>query len=207
MALPSVSDVNGPEAKITVPSVGIDVTSSWCTVILGWLFILSVTIALNRWRSTAKAPPAGTAVASAHSIINEPNRRISSFSRPTAFSILPARKELLQTSSANWSVWWAGELFTGRISYKSTATPRLASCHAASEPANPAPITVTLFSLTLSILFFLYWIIRLFLSRFLRWSSWTCFIGAEFLRRTIFIWFFNDNAATCIAELMSRLIP
>ena len=51
--------------------------------------------------STAKAPPAGTAVASAHSIMMEPRRRISSFKRPTAFSILPARNELLHTSSAN----------------------------------------------------------------------------------------------------------
>ena len=38
----------------------------------------------------------------------------------------------------------AGERFSGFISYSRTATPRIASCHAASAPARPAPITFAL---------------------------------------------------------------
>jgi hypothetical protein len=48
--------------------------------------------------------------------------------------------ELEQTSSAKSPVWWAGVERTGRISWSSTATPLLAHCHAASDPANPAPM-------------------------------------------------------------------
>ena len=48
--------------------------------------------------------------------------------------------ELEQTSSAKFALWCAGVERTGRISYKSTATPRRAHCHAASEPASPAPM-------------------------------------------------------------------
>src|SRR5690606_20986109 len=55
------------------------------------------------------------------------------------------RSELLHTSSANWSVICAGVLRTGRISYSVTCTPCLAICQAASLPARPAPMTVTLF--------------------------------------------------------------
>src|SRR5207253_10714750 len=40
-------------------------------------------------------------------------------------------------------VWWAGVIFSGRISRSSTAMPRRASCHAASDPARPAPTTRT----------------------------------------------------------------
>ena len=139
------SDARGPAATTVYSFVSIWVTSSSITEILGCDFIFSVTIFANASRSTARAPPAGTFTASAHSIIRELSFRISSFSNPTALYIPSARKELLQTSSAKSGLLWAGENFLGFISYKSTKIPILASCHAASQPASPAPITFIFF--------------------------------------------------------------
>ena len=78
-------------------------------------------------RSTAKAPPASTLVASAAFIISESSFRISSFNSPTAFSIPAALNELLQINSANPSVLCALVIFIGLISYNFTLYPLLAS--------------------------------------------------------------------------------
>ena len=51
------------------------------------------------------------------------------------------RNELEQTSSANPAVLWTAVERTGRISCKTTGTPRRAICQAASEPERPPPIT------------------------------------------------------------------
>jgi len=118
------SDVKGPLAIMQGRSSGISVTSSCVMVINGWFLIFSVTYSLKGTLSTAKAPPAGTRVASAASMISDPSRRISSFKRPTAFSTLAARKELLHTNSAKKSVWWAGDFLCGRISASSVGMPR-----------------------------------------------------------------------------------
>src|SRR5437868_3718200 len=75
---------------------------------------------------------------------SEPSRRISSLRRPTALSSLSPRNELLQTSSASRSVLWTAVGRSGRISYSVTGTPYDAACHAASEPARPPPIIVTI---------------------------------------------------------------
>ena len=69
-------------------------------VMLGWLRSRSVTSRAKPWRSTARAPPASTRVASAHWRIRLPSRRSSSFKRPTAFSNWSDRRELEQHSSA-----------------------------------------------------------------------------------------------------------
>ena len=99
MASASGSEVRGPEAMTTSPS-GMDVTSPGIMVILGWLKMVSVTMRAKPSRSTASAPPAGTAVASAQRIMRLFSRRSSSFSRPTAFSSPAPRRELEQQSSA-----------------------------------------------------------------------------------------------------------
>ena len=138
----SASEVRGPEAMTTSPW-GISVTSPSFTVILGWERTRSVTSRAKPWRSTARAPPASTRVASAQERIRLPRRRISSFKSPTAFSSWSLRSELEQHSSAKYSVSWAGVFFSGFISQSVTWTPRWASCQAHSLPARPAPITVT----------------------------------------------------------------
>jgi len=51
-------------------------------------------------------------------------------------------RELLHTSSASRSVWWAGVRVPGRISKRRTTQPRSAACHAASQPASPPPMIV-----------------------------------------------------------------
>ena len=137
--------VSGPEATTKMPASGpgISVTSPRTTSMSSSALTTSVTRAPNRSRSTANAPPAGTAVSSAICIRIDPARRISSFSRPTPLVSASPRKELLQTSSAKCSVWWASEGRTGRISCNRTAMPRRASCNASSEPAMPAPTMVT----------------------------------------------------------------
>src|SRR5262249_20820025 len=67
---------------------------------------------------------------------------ISSCSKPTAlFSQSSERKEFEHMSSARPSPVWAGVIFTGRISCRTTGTPALAICQAASEPARPPPTT------------------------------------------------------------------
>ena len=67
--------------------------------------IFSVIYAENFSRSTARALPAGTFVASAASMIKDPIMRISSFNSPTALLKASERKELEHTSSANPSLW------------------------------------------------------------------------------------------------------
>ena len=99
MASASASEVSGPLAMTTFPS-GIAVTSPGIMVILGWPSTDSVTMRAKPSRSTASAPPAGTAVASAQRRIRLSSRRSSSFSRPTAFSSPAPRRELEQHSSA-----------------------------------------------------------------------------------------------------------
>ena len=75
-------------------------------------------------------------------MISEPARRISSCSRPTALVAQSSeRKELEQTSSAKAPVWCASVRRKGRISCRLTGTPAEASCHAASLPASPPPMT------------------------------------------------------------------
>ena len=101
------------------------------------------TNAAKRARSTASAPPAGTAHSRADVMMSDPSRASSSLSRPTAFSSAAPRNELLQTSSASAPDVWAGPLRFGRISYRSTSMPQRAACHAASQPASPPPITVS----------------------------------------------------------------
>ena len=137
------SEVSGPVAMITCPSSGIWVTSPSSTVMLGWERILSVMAAENASRSTASAPPASTRCSSAQAMMREPQRRSSSFSRPTAFSSWSERRELEHTSSPKLALWWAGLIFLGFISSRRTGMPRWASCQAASLPASPAPITIT----------------------------------------------------------------
>ena len=137
-------EVKGPLAKITRPSrFSGSVTSSSTTVTSGCSRIKVVIAFANMSLSTARAPPAGTRLASAAFIIMESSLRISSFRRPTAFSTLAARKELLQTSSAKNSVLCAGLDLPGRISCRMTGMPRRTSCQVASLPARPAPITWT----------------------------------------------------------------
>ncbi len=100
-----------------------------------------VTAPENPSRSTASAPPAGTWLASAARMISEPKRRISACSSPTALLAASSeRNELEQTSSARPSVRCASVIRWGRISCSTTRTPALATCHAASEPARPAPM-------------------------------------------------------------------
>ena len=143
MASARASEVRGPEATITSPSAGIWVTSPSTTVMRGWERTRSVMARLNPSRSTARAPPASTRWASAQERIREPQRRSSSFKRPTAFSIWSERRELEHTSSPKSGLWWAGVILWGFISQSSTGMPRWASCQAASQPARPAPMTMT----------------------------------------------------------------
>src|SRR4030081_1781059 len=77
-------------------------------------------------------------------MISEPSRRISACSNPTALLTASSeRNELEHTSSARPSVRWASVIRSGRIACRITRTPDLATCHAASEPARPAPTIST----------------------------------------------------------------
>jgi hypothetical protein len=125
------------------PVSPIRVTSSRRTLIFDSREIVSVTLAANVTRSTASACPAGTAHSRAMSSSSEPARRISSFSSHGAVFSESDFKEFEQTSSAKSDVWCAGVDRSGRISNNSTSAPRRAHCHAASDPANPAPIMRT----------------------------------------------------------------
>ena len=150
-----VSEVSGPDATMTSPS-GRAVTSPSTTVMLGQPRTASVTAWEKPTRSTARAPPASTRVWSAQRRMREPQRRSSSFSRPTAFSSWSLLRELEHTSSAKPGLWWAGVIFWGFISRRVTGIPRRANCQAASQPASPAPITVTgcfVSTMVLSLLF------------------------------------------------------
>ena len=142
IAVSSLPSVSGPVAMTVGPS-GMLVTSSVTTSILGFDRIASVTAFENSSLSTASAPPAGTLVASAQRIMIEPRQRSSCLSSPTALSSLSERRELEQTSSANPSLLCAGERREGFISKSLTPIPLSASTAAHSQPASPAPITLT----------------------------------------------------------------
>ena len=91
--------------------------------------------------STTKAYPDGSAWRPATSRTSESWRRSSSLSGPCAFSSSRLLKKLLQTSSAQWDVRCASDICLGRISKRCSRIPISASCHEASEPASPAPMT------------------------------------------------------------------
>src|SRR5258708_2209780 len=77
-------------------------------------------------------------------MISESSRRISACNKPTALLAASSeRNELEHTSSARPSVRWAWVIRPGRISWRTTRTPALATCQAASEPASPAPTICT----------------------------------------------------------------
>jgi len=96
----------------------------------------------NRARSTARALPAGTDVASAAAMTRESSLRISSFRSPGALVGSLERRELLQTSSARRGERWAGESLPGFMSMSVTSWPRFVSCQAASQPASPPPMMI-----------------------------------------------------------------
>ena len=144
MSSASDSLVKGPVAKIVICwAFGRYGHSSLTIFIRGWEESSFVIDRLNWLLSTASAPPAGTECWSAFAITIDFKFLYSSCKRPAALSLLIAPKLLLQTSSANSGEWWAGDFFFGRISKRVTLTPALAICHAASDPARPAPITIT----------------------------------------------------------------
>src|SRR5262249_15723849 len=96
-------------------------------------------MAENFSRSTASAPPAGTAASLANRNSSEPPARNSSFSNLGAVLASSDLSELLQTSSARAPVRCAPVARFRRISKRRTRRPRRAACHAASEPASPPP--------------------------------------------------------------------
>ena len=144
----NASDVSGPLAMTVTGSRSISATSSRRTVISGSFEIASVTFSAKAMRSTASACPAGTAHSRAISISSEPALRSSSFSSQGAVFTVSDFREFEQTSSAKSLVRCAGVDRNGRISKSSTAMPRRAHCHAASEPASPAPTILMLGMLT-----------------------------------------------------------
>ena len=134
------SEVRGPEAIIAGAS-GISVISSLIRLIFGFSSIIFVTFEEKSSLSIARAAPAGTAESKAAFIKKEPRIDISFFKSPLAFVTSKEPRLFEQTNSARFSVLCAPVVFFGRISYKSTSIPLFASCNAASEPANPPPIT------------------------------------------------------------------
>ena len=102
-----------------------------------------VTRRANARRSTARAPPAGTRVASAQAMTSDPRRRSSALSNPWAVMGSSLFSELEQTSSARSGEVWAGDSAAGFPSTISASTPARASCQAASQPASPPPTIVT----------------------------------------------------------------
>ena len=143
-ASPSAGEVRGPVAIITLSQScgGRPATSLRSNVISASASMRRVTSCENASRSTARAPPAGSFVASPADKISEPQRRISSCSRPTALvSHSSERNEFEHTSSARPSVRCASVMRVGRISCSTTGTPAAATCQAASEPAKPPPMT------------------------------------------------------------------
>ncbi len=144
MEVASDEDVRGPVATMDGPqsSGGSAATSPSSTQISGCARSVAVTPSEKPSRSTASAPPAGSMWRSPIAITSEPARRISAWSSPTAFvSASSERNELEQTNSAKPPVLCAGVIEAGRISWRTTEMPASASCHAASEPARPPPIT------------------------------------------------------------------
>ena len=100
-----------------------------------------MTVAEKPSRSTARAPPAGTWRASADRITSEPRRRISACSRPTALCVVVRAERVGADQLGELAGLVGGGRACGRISCRTTGTPACASCQAASEPANPPPIT------------------------------------------------------------------
>src|SRR5947209_17467577 len=144
MSADSASEVSGPVATIVSPSSSLmRVTSLRRSWIRGSLWIASRIFAEKTSRSTAKACPAGTAASSAQRNSAEPARLISCLSSHGAVLGDSDLREFEHTSSPKSPVWCAGVIFTGRISNSSTSTPKRASVSAASHPASPAPITLT----------------------------------------------------------------
>ncbi len=92
------------------------VTSSRWMVMLGCCSRRSATRAEKATRSTARAWPAGTAVASASASRKQPARRISCLSSQGAEFSDSDLREFEQTSSAKSAVWWASVERCGRIS-------------------------------------------------------------------------------------------
>src|SRR4030042_213096 len=137
------SDARGPQARITRGAPGIAFTSSSWTRMPGRERTASVTRRPNSSRSTARAFPAGTREASAMGRRADPKIRSSSLRSPFPEVSSSEPRELLHTSSAYRPDRCAGVSFAGRISYRSTATPARDRRRAASEPARPAPTTVT----------------------------------------------------------------
>src|ERR1700716_3031656 len=146
MASASGAEVKGPVATMTLrQSAGgrPPISPRWMSI-RGWSCNAVVTAAENPSRSTARAPPAGTWLASAARMVSEPSRRISACSSPTALLAASSeRNELEHTSSASPSVRCASVIRPGRISCRTTRMPALATCQAASEPARPAPMICT----------------------------------------------------------------
>ena len=136
----------------TSASAGSSVTSLCITRTPGAFVTASVILSENAFRSTASAPPAGTRVCFALSTQIDEKVSISAFKSPAAEFKRSAFNEFEQTSSAKVSALWAGERFSGFISYKSTANPARLNCHAASHPARPAPMTAAFFFCALILL-------------------------------------------------------
>src|SRR5262245_28746820 len=143
MSAASVSETSGPTASTTMPSRGISFTSARTTSTSAREAIAPVTSRANASRSTASAAPAGTRVRRAHATISESSRAISALRSPWGVDSSSDLRLLEQTSSARSPVRWTGVPRTGRISWRTTGTPRRAICQAASLPASPPPTTVT----------------------------------------------------------------
>ena len=110
-------------ATMTTPSRGRSTASSRRRVMRGSPSMAWVASRENSSRSTARAPPAGTAHWAAHPSSRDPSRRISSFKSPAALFTRAAFRELEQISSARSPLLWAGENRWGFISYKVTGIP------------------------------------------------------------------------------------
>ncbi len=106
----------------TGPSGGTSATSRRTTSIPAWRDTSSSTSPLNTSRSTARAPPAGTAARSSGSR-RLPRRRSSAFRRPAAESRRTALSELEHTSSARRPPRMRRVIVPGRISYSRTRIP------------------------------------------------------------------------------------
>ena len=143
MSSASVSLARGPAATSVGQSPSRLVTSSRWSVMFGLSAIFFSTDSLKISRFTVSESPAGTAASRAESSKKLPSIVSSCFRSPWADVMPNALKLLEQTNWARWPSLCAGVFFTGRISYKSTLKPRLASCKAASQPARPPPITRT----------------------------------------------------------------
>ena len=112
-------------------------------VIFGWLVIRSVTNSENKFRSTARAEPAGTVALFAQSRSRELNFFNSEINIPEARSGKVEPSEFEHTSSARFPVECAPVGDSGRISYSETEIPLWAACQAASLPDKPPPITTS----------------------------------------------------------------